>query len=47
MSDLQKHIQEQLKNPEFRKIWEESEADYQRERKAIKKRIESKKKSPS
>ena len=36
MSDLQKHIQEQLKNPEFRKIWEESEADYQRAKKIIK-----------
>lgn len=28
MSDLQKHIQEQLQDPEFRKIWEESEEEF-------------------
>lgn len=34
MSDFQKHLAEELKDPEFRKIWEDDEAEFQM-RKAI------------
>lgn len=45
MSDLKRHIQELLRDPEFKKAWEESEEEYQRTKKLIKKRKESKKNS--
>ena len=35
MSDLQKHIQEKLQDPEFRKAWEESEEEFQQMKKEI------------
>lgn len=40
--DLQEFIQRHLKDPEFRKEWEESEADYQLGRQIIQSRIDSK-----
>ena len=36
MDDLQKHIQELLQDPEFKKAWEESELEYQIARTVIK-----------
>lgn len=35
-------LEEQLKDPEFRKLWEASEADYQISRQMIKARLEKK-----
>ncbi|HHU31585.1 MAG: helix-turn-helix domain-containing protein [Zhaonellaceae bacterium] len=40
MDDLQKHIQELLQDPEFKKAWEESELEYQIARTVIKRRKE-------
>lgn len=39
---LQDHIKESLKDPKFRKAWEESEAEYQISRALIGKRIKEK-----
>lgn len=39
--DLEKLIQRKLKDPKFRKEWEESEADYQLGRQIIQARIDS------
>lgn len=39
---LQDHIKESLKNPEFKKAWEESEAEYQVSRALIAARINGK-----
>ena len=39
---LQDHIKESLKDPEFRKAWEESEAEYQVSRCLIEARIKGK-----
>ena len=39
---LEEHLAEELKNPKFRKIWEDSEADYQIARQMIKARVEKK-----
>lgn len=36
---LQDHIQESLRNPEFKKEWEKSELNYQLSRALIKKRL--------
>ena len=36
------HLKKSLKNPEFRKIWEESEAEYQVSRALIEARIKKK-----
>ena len=36
---LQDHIKDSLKNPEFKKAWEESEPSYQLSRTLIKKRL--------
>lgn len=44
LDDLQKHIQERLQDPEFRKYWEESEAEYQKAKaKLLEKRSKTKK----
>lgn len=40
--DLDRLIERQLKDPEFRKIWEEGEADYQLGRQIIQARIDKK-----
>lgn len=40
--ELQDHIQESLRNPEFKKAWEASEFAYQLSRELIKKRLSSK-----
>lgn len=40
--DLDRLIEHQLKDPEFRKIWEEGEADYQLGRQIIQARIDKK-----
>ncbi len=40
--DLDRLIEKQLKNPEFRKLWEEGEADYQLGRQIIQARIDKK-----
>ncbi|MEK7581297.1 MAG: helix-turn-helix transcriptional regulator [Patescibacteria group bacterium] len=39
---LDDHIKESLKNPEFKKTWEESEPEYQLARQLIGKRLEAK-----
>lgn len=39
---LQDHLRENLKNPAFRKVWEESEAEYQVSRSLIAARIKRK-----
>ena len=39
---LQDHIKESLKNPEFRKAWEESEPEYRLAQQLIEKRLERK-----
>jgi len=39
---LQDHIKDSLKNPEFKKAWEESEPSYQLGRTLIKKRLAQK-----
>lgn len=39
---LQDHLRESLKNPEFKKAWEESELSYQLSRTLIKKRLTQK-----
>ena len=39
MSDLQKHIEESLQDPEFRKAWEETELEYQVARQLIAARL--------
>ena len=39
---LQDHIKDSLKNPEFKKAWEESEPSYQLSRTLIKKRLAQK-----
>lgn len=39
---LQDHLKESLKNPAFKKMWEESEAEYQVSRVLIAARIEKK-----
>ena len=39
---LEDHLKESLKNPEFKKAWEESELEYQISRALIAKRIKSK-----
>lgn len=39
---LEDHLKESLKNPEFKKAWEESELEYQVSRALIAKRIKSK-----
>lgn len=39
---LQDHIKESLKDPEFKKAWEESEAEYQVSRALIEARIKGK-----
>lgn len=39
---LQDHIKESLKNPEFKKAWEASEAEYQLSRALIRARINQK-----
>lgn len=39
---LEDHLKESLKNPEFKKAWEESELEYQVSRALIKKRTKSK-----
>ncbi|MBI2020733.1 helix-turn-helix transcriptional regulator [Candidatus Daviesbacteria bacterium] len=39
---LEDHLKESLKNPEFRKAWEESEAEYQVSRALIAARIKQK-----
>ena len=36
------HLKESFQDPEFRKVWEESEAEYQLVRSLIKKRLERK-----
>ncbi len=36
------YLKEQLKNPEFKKLWDEGEAQYQATRQLIKARIEKK-----
>ncbi len=40
--DLDRLLERQLKDPEFRKIWEEGEADYQLGRQIIQARIDEK-----
>lgn len=39
---LEDHLRESLKNPAFRKVWEESEAEYQLSRQIISARLERK-----
>lgn len=39
---LDQHIKESLKDPEFKKAWEESRLEYQLARQLIKKRLERK-----
>lgn len=39
---FEEHLEEELKDPAFRKIWEASEADYQIARQMIKARLEKK-----
>ena len=40
MSDVDELLQEQLKDPEFAKVWEETELEYQIQRMLISARIE-------
>jgi len=40
MSDLSKYIREQMKDPEFKELYEKSEGEYQVAREIIKARIE-------
>lgn len=40
--NFRQHLRESLKNPEFRKAWEESELEYQISRALIKSRLEKK-----
>lgn len=42
MIDFNDYLKEQLKDAEFRRLWEESEAEYQAGRELIKARIEAK-----
>lgn len=42
MDDLDRLLENELKDPEFRKIWEEGEADYQLGRQIIQARIDKK-----
>lgn len=39
---FKQHLKESLKDPEFKKLWKESELEYQVSRQIIKKRLESK-----
>lgn len=39
---FEEHLEEELRNPSFRKVWEASEADYQIARQMIKARLEKK-----
>jgi len=39
---FKQHLKESLKDPEFKKIWQESELEYQISRQIIKKRLEKK-----
>lgn len=39
---FEEHLEEELRNPKFRRIWEASEADYQIARQMIKARLEKK-----
>jgi len=41
MSDLQKHIKELLKDPEFKKEWENSEGEFQAMKALVEARIEA------
>ena len=40
MSDLSKYVREQMKDPEFKELYEKSEGEYQVAREIIKARIE-------
>lgn len=42
MYTFEQHLKESLKDPEFRKVWEESEAEYQLSRALIQKRLAKK-----
>ncbi|OGK09928.1 hypothetical protein A2767_07095 [Candidatus Roizmanbacteria bacterium RIFCSPHIGHO2_01_FULL_35_10] len=42
LSSFQEHLKEELKNPKFRKAWEESEAEYVLATKLIEKRLKNK-----
>lgn len=39
---FEQHLEEELRNPKFRKVWEASEPDYQIARQMIKARLEKK-----
>ena len=39
---FEEHLEEELRDPSFRKVWEASEADYQIARQMIKARLEKK-----
>jgi len=42
MDDLNRHLRELLQDPEFEKAWQESEQEYQEERKQINNRLKRK-----